>query len=98
MMGRVQAMIGAVAPQDSVERYTALGVDVRRRRASPRFSARRSSGLSLERIASESGGTKFRPVSHMGLAGRFWGRPCAKSTTYQRITDCVTRQDFDPLV
>ena len=33
VMERVQAMIGAVAPHDSVERYTALGVDVRRGRA-----------------------------------------------------------------
>jgi len=30
VMDRVQAMIGAVAPHDSVERYAALGVDVRR--------------------------------------------------------------------
>ena len=30
VMARVQAMIGAVAPHDSIERYTALGVDVRR--------------------------------------------------------------------
>jgi len=33
VMGRVQAMIGAVAPHDSVERYTVLGVDVRCGRA-----------------------------------------------------------------
>ena len=33
VMDRVQAMIGAVAPHDSVERYAALGVDVRRGRA-----------------------------------------------------------------
>ena len=33
VMGRVQAKIAAVAPHDSVERFSALGVDVRRGRA-----------------------------------------------------------------
>ena len=54
-----------------------------------------SSGLRPVQIrVPDIGGTKFRPVSHMGLAG--W--PCAKLTPYQRITDRVTSQDFDPLV
>ena len=35
-------------------------------------------------LSYDTGGTKFRPVSHMGLAGGLAGRPYAKSIIYQR--------------